>query len=94
MVGAPQLANICFGQAYSVGPPTANSSVWLEALPGPPIFLREKFCLKWNDFQKNICSLFQEIREEFCDVILAAEGNQQITAHKVILAASVNFFKE
>ena len=54
----------------------------------------EKFCLKWNDFQKNVSSSFQEIREDFCDVTLAAEGNQQITAHKVILAASSNFFKE
>ena len=54
----------------------------------------EKFCLKWNDFQKNMSSFFQDIREDFCDVTLTGEGNQKILAHKVILAASSNFFKE
>ena len=54
----------------------------------------EKFCLKWNDFQKNSSSSFQEIREDFCDVTLAGEGKQKISAHKVVLAASSNFFKE
>ena len=54
----------------------------------------EKFCLKWNDFQKNISSSFKEIREDFCDVTLAGEGNQKILAHKVILAASSSFFRD
>ena len=54
----------------------------------------EKFCLKWNDFQENVSSSIQEIREEFCDVTLAGEGNQKILAHKVILAASSIFFRD
>ena len=54
----------------------------------------EKFCLKWNDFQKNVTSSFREIREDFCDVTLAGEGKQTIRAHKVILAASSNFFRD
>ena len=54
----------------------------------------EKFCLKWNDFQKNVSSSFQEIREDFCDVTLAGEGNHKILAHKVILATSSNFFRD
>ena len=54
----------------------------------------EKFCLKWNDFQKNVSSSFQEIRGDFCDVTLAGEGNQKILTHKVILAASSTFFRD
>ena len=54
----------------------------------------EKFCLKWNDFQKNVSTSFKDIREEFCDVTLVGEGNQKILAHKVILAASSNFFRD
>ena len=53
----------------------------------------EKFCLKWNDFQENVSGSFRELKEDqdFCDVTLASEGDQQIEAHKVILAASSPF---
>ena len=54
----------------------------------------EKFCLKWNDFQKNLIASFRDIREDFCDVTLAGEGNVKIMAHKVILAASSTFFRD
>ena len=54
----------------------------------------EKFCLKWNDFQKNVSESFKEIREDFCDVTLVGEGNLRIEAHKVILAASSTKFWE
>ena len=56
----------------------------------------EKFCLKWNDFQKNVSGSFRELRDDtdLCDVTLASEGNQQIKAHKVILAASSPFFMD
>ena len=55
----------------------------------------EKFCLKWNDFQSNISSSFGDLRKEqdFSDVTLTCDGNQQIQAHKVILAASSSFFR-
>ena len=53
----------------------------------------EKFCLKWNDFQK-ISSSFKEIREDFCDVTLLGEDYQKIEAHKVILAVSSTKFQE
>merc|ERR1712129_516461 len=54
----------------------------------------EKLCLKWNDFQANISSVFGTLREdrEFADVTLACEDGQQIEAHKVILASSSPFF--
>ena len=55
---------------------------------------KEKFCLRWNDFEKNISGAFQEIRsdKEFFDVTLASE-NGQMSAHKVILSACSPFFK-
>ena len=54
----------------------------------------EKFCLKWNDFQTNVSSSFSNMRKdnEFSDVTLAGDGDQNIEAHKVILAASSTFF--
>ena len=55
----------------------------------------EKFCLKWNDFQKNIGSVFGSLRKdsEFTDVTLACEDNYQVEAHKVILAFSSPLFQ-
>ena len=53
-----------------------------------------KFCLRWNDFEVNISNAFHELKEEkdFTDVTLACNDNQ-VEAHKVILAASSPFFK-
>ena len=47
-----------------------------------------KFCLKWDDFQGNVTGSFRELKEDFCDVTLASEGNHQIEAHRVILSAA------
>merc|ERR1719339_332671 len=54
----------------------------------------EKFCLRWNDFERNISSAFKDIREdkEFFDVTIACE-DEQLQAHKVILSACSPFFK-
>ena len=55
----------------------------------------DKFCLKWNDFRKNVTTAFGSLREDvdFGDVTLACEDGQQVEAHKVILAASSPFFR-
>ena len=54
----------------------------------------DKFCLQWNEFEANIISGFQDLREEkdFFDVTLACE-DEQISAHKVILSACSPFFR-
>jgi len=54
----------------------------------------EKFCLKWNDFERNISSAFRDIRDEkeFFDITLACEDDQ-LSAHRVILSACSPFFK-
>ena len=45
---------------------------------------REKFCLKWNDFETNIRNSFRGLREEqnYFDVTLACDDGHQIEAHK------------
>jgi len=54
----------------------------------------EKFCLRWNDFENNISSSFRELRDDkdFFDVTLACDDDQ-IQAHKVILASCSQFFR-
>ncbi|XP_023329058.1 protein tramtrack, beta isoform isoform X2 [Eurytemora carolleeae] len=56
--------------------------------------MAEKFCLKWNDFERNISSAFRDIREEkeFFDITIACE-DEQMQAHKVILSACSPFFR-
>ena len=58
--------------------------------------MSEKLCLQWNDFKDNVNSAFGNLREDkdFSDVTLACEDGQQVTAHKVILAASSPFFQK
>jgi len=53
----------------------------------------EKFCLRWNDFEHNISSAFRYLRDDrdFFDVTLVC-NEEQIQAHKVILAACSVFF--
>ena len=60
----------------------------MENVPG------EKFCLRWNEFEKNISTSFKELREDkdFFDVTLVCDNNQ-IQAHKVILSACSSFFR-
>ena len=57
-------------------------------------FPSEKFCLKWSEFQQNIISSFHDLGKDkyFSDVTLVCEEDQQIEAHKIILAACSPFF--
>ena len=55
-----------------------------------------EFCLKWNDFNTAVSESFLRLREEknFFDVTLVTEDGIFIEAHKVVLSASSNFFKD
>ena len=57
--------------------------------------MSDKLLLKWNDFQENVNTSFANLKEdkEFADVTLVCEDDQQVEAHKVILAASSPFFE-
>ena len=55
----------------------------------------EKFCLKWNDFQTNVTKTFSSLRQEehLFDVTLVSDDDHHISAHKLVLSASSEFFK-
>ncbi|XP_067013324.1 protein abrupt isoform X3 [Anabrus simplex] len=55
----------------------------------------QQFCLRWNNFQVNITSQFEALRDEedFVDVTLACEG-KRLKAHKVVLSACSPYFKD
>ena len=55
----------------------------------------DKFCLKWNCFQSNISKTFSNLRreEDFFDVTLVSDDQQHIAAHKLVLSASSELFK-
>ena len=55
----------------------------------------EKLCLKWNYFEENVNTAFRDLRKDsdFTDVTLACEDGHQVETHKVILAASSQFFQ-
>ena len=57
--------------------------------------MSDKFCLKWNDFQSTVSQSFGVLRreEDFFDVTLVSEDETQIPAHKLVLSASSDFFK-
>jgi len=57
--------------------------------------MSEKFCLKWNDFQTNVANSFRKLRseEDFYDVTLVSDDRQQLSAHKIVLSASSEYFR-
>ena len=57
--------------------------------------MSEKFCLKWNDFETNVSKSFGLLRNEdyLHDVTLVCDDNSQVSAHKLVLSASSDFFK-
>merc|ERR1712126_655350 len=57
--------------------------------------MSEKFSLKWNDFHSNASKSFGLLRNEdyLHDVTLVSDDQDQITAHKLVLSASSEYFK-
>ena len=57
--------------------------------------MSEKFCLRWNDFQSTVSQSFAVLRKEqdLLDVTLVSDDEVQIPAHKLVLSASSDFFK-
>ena len=49
----------------------------------------DKFCLRWNDFESNLSSAIQEVREEkeLYDVTVACDGGGEFQAHRLVLSA-------
>ena len=55
----------------------------------------EKFNLKWNDFSSNVHKSFQNLRkeEDFFDITLVGDDSKHVTAHKLVLSSSSEYFK-
>ena len=55
----------------------------------------EKFSLKWNDYSVNVTKKFSSLRneDEFSDVTLVSSDKRQVSAHKVVLSSSSDYFK-
>ena len=55
----------------------------------------EKFSLKWNDFSLNVHNSFQNLRkeEDFYDITLVGDDCKNVTAHKLVLSSSSEYFK-
>ena len=55
----------------------------------------EKFSLKWNDFQANVTKSFSNLRRErnLFDVNLVSDSEEHIPAHRLVLSACSDFFK-
>ena len=57
--------------------------------------MAEKFCLKWNDFHSNASKSFGLFRNEdyLHDVTLVSDDHKQVSAHKLVLSACSEYFK-
>ena len=55
----------------------------------------EKFSLKWNDFTNNASKAFSSLRNEdyLHNVTLVSNDNQQVSAHKLVLSACSEYFR-
>ena len=57
--------------------------------------MSEKFCLKWNDFHSNVSKSFELFRnkEYLHDVTLVSDDHKQVSAHKLVLSACSEYFR-
>ena len=58
--------------------------------------MSERFSLKCKIFESTVLKYFNTIRDEedFCDVTLVCDDQQSISAHKMVLAASSQYFRK
>ena len=58
--------------------------------------MSEKFSLKWNDFTDNVSKSFGLLRNEeyLHDVTLVSDDHKQVPAHKLVLSACSEYFRD
>jgi len=57
--------------------------------------MSERYSIKWDNFQNNVTESYRKFRDEadFFDVTLVSDDQKQISAHKVVLSACSQYFK-
>ena len=57
--------------------------------------MSENFSIKWNDFHSNVSKSFGLFRNEeyLHDVTLVSDDHHQVSAHKLVLSACSEYFK-
>ena len=57
--------------------------------------MSKRFTLRWNDFHVGVANSFRKLRnaEDFYDVTLVSDDQQQVSAHKIVLAAASGYFE-
>ena len=58
--------------------------------------MSEKIYMKWNDYHSTVSKSFGILRNEDClhDVTLVGDDHTKVSAHKLVLSASSNYFKD
>merc|ERR1712126_637898 len=58
--------------------------------------MSEKFCVRWNDYHSNVSKSFSLFRNEeyLHDVTLVSDDHSKIQAHKLVLSACSDYFKD
>ena len=58
--------------------------------------MSEKFSLKWNDFGTNVSKSFGQLRSDdyLNDVTLVGDDHTQLSAHRLVLSACSEYFRE
>lgn len=64
------------------------------ASPASSSSASQQFCLRWNNYQANLTSVFDQLlqSEVFVDVTLACDGHS-VKAHKMVLSACSPYFQ-
>ncbi|XP_023021109.2 tramtrack isoform X3 [Leptinotarsa decemlineata] len=65
-----------------------------EPAAAAPAMSSQRFCLRWNNHQSNLLSVFDQLfqDESFVDVTIAVEG-RLLKAHKMVLSACSPYFQ-
>ena len=76
-------------------PPDPSGGTGGVGPAGVPEDMKQRYCLKWNNYQSNVTTTFKELLavEDFVDITLSAEGGA-LRAHKVVLSACSPYFRD
>ncbi|CAG0885964.1 unnamed protein product [Cyprideis torosa] len=92
-MGEPLTSSTTAEETPPPAPRPSASSNMVTAIPAGTG--QQQFCLRWNNYQSNLCSVFDQLlhAESFVDVTLACQGSKFIKCHRVVLSACSPYFQ-